>query len=115
MSPTPQATQPYMGGSLGFNMKSQPVYDHNGTLIPHPYYRYSQSNRQFPFSTTLDLPYFSHLTNDPIKHAPFWTHIISKLSSDIPKFNEKLGEYPNNHVMTFHLWCSSNSLMDDSF
>jgi hypothetical protein len=24
------------------------------------------------------------------------------------------GEDPNNHVMTFHLWCSSNSLMDDS-
>jgi len=25
-----------------------------------------------------------------------------------------LGEDPNNHSMTFHLWCSSKSLMDES-
>lgn len=25
-----------------------------------------------------------------------------------------LGEDPSNHVMTFHLWCSSNTLNDDS-
>ena len=37
-----------------------------------------------------------------------------KLPSDIPKFDGKQGEDLRNHVMTFHLWCSSNSLMDDS-
>ena len=37
-----------------------------------------------------------------------------KLPSNIPKFHGKLGEDPKNHVMTFHCWCSSNSLMDDS-
>jgi hypothetical protein len=27
---------------------------------------------------------------------------------------ENPGEDPANHVMTFHLWCSSNNIMDDS-
>jgi len=47
-------------------------------------------------------------------HYPFWPVILAKLPSDIPKFDDRAGEDPNNHVMTFHLWCSSNSLMDDS-
>ena len=37
-----------------------------------------------------------------------------KFASDIPKFDGKKGDDPKNHVMTFHLWCSSKSLMDDS-
>ena len=37
-----------------------------------------------------------------------------KLPSDIPKFDGKSDEDPKNHVMTFHCWCCSNSLMDDS-
>ena len=37
-----------------------------------------------------------------------------KVTSNIPKFNGKQGDDSKNHVMTFHLWCSSNSLMDDS-
>ena len=36
------------------------------------------------------------------------------LPSDIPKFDGKQGYYLRNHVMTFHLWCSSNFLMDES-
>jgi hypothetical protein len=38
----------------------------------------------------------------------------SKLPLDIPKFEGKVGEYPSNHIMTFHLWCSSNNIMDES-
>jgi hypothetical protein len=38
----------------------------------------------------------------------------SKLPSDIPKFDGNPGEDPSTHIMTYHLWCSSNSLMDDS-
>jgi hypothetical protein len=38
----------------------------------------------------------------------------AKLPSDIPKFDENLGEYPSTDIMVYHLWCSSNSLMDDS-
>jgi hypothetical protein len=56
----------------------------------------------------------SRLTNDLIFHSSVWPVIPAKLPSDIPKFDRKSGEDPNNHVMTFHLWCSSNSLMDDS-
>jgi hypothetical protein len=37
-----------------------------------------------------------------------------KFPSDIPKFKVKCNEYPGDHVTTFHLWCSSNSLRDDS-
>ena len=43
-----------------------------------------------------------------------WPSILVKLPFDIPKFDGKQGDDPKNHVMTFHLWCSSNSLMDDS-
>jgi hypothetical protein len=38
----------------------------------------------------------------------------TKLPSDIPKFEGKAGDDPTNHIMTFHLWCSSNNIMDDS-
>jgi hypothetical protein len=54
------------------------------------------------------------LKNDTILHSPFWPVIPAKLPSDILKFDDKPGEDPNNHIMTFHLWFSSNSLMDDS-
>jgi hypothetical protein len=80
--------------------------------MPHQYH--PQINRQLPFLATLDLPDLSRLTNDPIFHSPVWPVIPAKLPSDILKFDGKSGEDPNNHVMTFHLWCSSNSLMDDS-
>jgi hypothetical protein len=46
-----------------------------------------------------------------IRHGP---PIPTKLPSDIPKFEGKSGEDPGDHVTTFHLWCSSNSLNDDS-
>jgi hypothetical protein len=45
---------------------------------------------------------------------PGWPAVPTKLPSDIPKFEGKSGEDPQDHVMTFHLWCSSNSLNDDS-
>ena len=38
----------------------------------------------------------------------------TKLPSDIPKFEGKAGECPQNHIMEFHLWCSSNNIIDDS-
>ena len=75
-------------------------------LRSHQYY--------YPQLATLDLPDFPRLTNDTIQHAPHWKPIPNKLPSDILKFDGKLGEDPKNHVMTFHCWCSSNSLMDHS-
>ena len=38
----------------------------------------------------------------------------TKLPSDIPKFEGKAEECLQNHIMTFHLWCSSNSIVEDS-
>ena len=40
--------------------------------------------------------------------------IPHKLPSEIPKFNGNPEEDPSTHVMNYHLWCSSNSLNDDS-
>ena len=82
--------------------------------MPYQYYQYVEPNRQLPFLTTLDLHDLSKLINDPIRHNPSWPPIPVKLPSDIPMFNRKQGDYLKNHVMTFHMWCSSNSLMDDS-
>jgi hypothetical protein len=39
----------------------------------------------------------------------------TKIPSYIPKFKGKSGDDLTNHIMTFHLWCSSNIIMDDSF
>jgi hypothetical protein len=38
----------------------------------------------------------------------------TKFPSYIPKFEAKPNENLGDHVTTFHLWCSSNSLRDDS-
>jgi hypothetical protein len=84
------------------------------TRLPPQNYQFPQVNIQFPFLATLDLPDLSRILNDPILHSPYWPVIPAKLPSDIPKFDNQSREDPNNHVMTFHLWCSSNSLMDDS-
>ena len=44
----------------------------------------------------------------------FWPPMPTKLSSDIPKFEGKAGECPQNHIMMFHLWFSSNNIVDHS-
>lgn len=38
----------------------------------------------------------------------------TKLPLDIPKFEGNPGEDPTNHVRSFHMWCSSNSITEDS-
>jgi hypothetical protein len=77
-----------------------------GTNIPTPL--------QMPYLASLNIPDLTKLTNDPILHDATWPAMPTKLPSDIPKFEGKAGDDPANHVMTFHLWCSSNSIMDDS-
>ena len=62
----------------------------------------------------LNLPDLLRLTNDPVAHDPAWPGVPTKLSSDIPKFKGKRAEDPSEHVTTFPLWYSSNSLHDDS-
>ena len=62
----------------------------------------------------LNLPDLARLTNEPIYHQTFWPPMPTKLQSDIPKFEGKAGECPQNHIMTSHLWCSSNNVVDES-
>jgi hypothetical protein len=62
----------------------------------------------------LHLPDLTRLLNDLICHDPRWPPMSTKLPSNIPKFEAKPNEDPGDHVTTFHLWCSSNSLKDDS-
>ena len=71
-------------------------------------------NPQLSFLATLELPEVSKLTNDPILHNPYWPLVPTKVPGDCPKFEGKVGEDPQPHVMTYHLWCSSNSLVNDS-
>jgi hypothetical protein len=62
----------------------------------------------------LHLPDLTRLLNDPIFHDPHWPPMPMKFPSDIPKFEAKPNKDPSDQVTTFHLWCSSNSLKDDS-
>ena len=67
-----------------------------------------------PYMAGLSLPDFNQLINDPIHHDVGWPAMPTKLPSDIPKFEGLAGEYPSKHVRSFHMWCSSNSITDDS-
>jgi hypothetical protein len=67
-----------------------------------------------PFLAMLHFPDLSRLLNDPICHNPRCLAMPTKLPSDIPKFEGKPNEDLADHVTTFHLWCSSNSLRDYS-
>ena len=69
---------------------------------------------RLPFLAILNIPDLSRLTNDLVAHDPTWPAIPTKISSDIPKFEGKLGEDLSKQVTTFHLWCSLNSLHQDS-
>ena len=63
---------------------------------------------------TLNLPDLLIFMNDPVSHDPTCPTVPTKLPSNIRKFERKDGEDPGEHVRTFHLWCSSNSLHNDS-
>jgi hypothetical protein len=107
------AHQPYQ--SYQHQMHYAGMQRPTAQAIPsYPGYASPNLNQQLPFVATLELPDLNRLTNDPIAYAPWWPAIPHKLPSDIPKFNGNPGEDPSNHVMTFHLWCSSNTLNDDS-
>jgi hypothetical protein len=69
---------------------------------------------KIPYLDSLNIPDLSKLTNDPILHDPTCPAMPTKLPSDIPKFEGKANDDPANHVMNFHLWFSSNNIMDDS-
>jgi len=102
--PTAQAIPGYLG------------YPPPGTgLVPQGYqYAHQDPKRKLSFIATLDFPDLSRLTNDPLLYLPFWPVIPTKFPNDIPNFEDKSGEDSSNHVMTYHRWSTSNSLIDDS-
>ena len=69
---------------------------------------------KIPFLATLKFPDLSKLMNDLVRHDLSWPPIHTKFPSNIPKFEGKVGEDLGAHATTFHLWCSSNSLNEDS-
>jgi hypothetical protein len=115
---SPQMQNPFAGQGQGFypNPGQQPNFSwHPGaSQTPGPFYPGYQQQPKLPFLATLHLPDLTWLLNDPICHDPRWPPMPTKLPSDIPKFEAKPNEDPGDHVTTFHLWCSSNSLKDDS-
>lgn len=66
-----------------------------------------------PFMVGLSLPYFSQLINDPILHNAGWLAMPTNIPSYIPKFEGNTREDPTNHVHSFYIWRSSNSIIDD--
>ena len=69
---------------------------------------------KLPFLGTLEFPYLSKLTNDPIRPHFAWPLVPVNIPTDIPKFNGKIAKGSANHITTYHLWCVSSSFLDDS-
>jgi hypothetical protein len=115
---SPQMQNPYAGQGHGFyqNPGQQPNFSWQpgASPTPGPFFPSYQQQPKLPFLATLHLPDLTRLLNNPICHDPRWPPMPTKLPSDIPKFEAKPNEDPGDHVTTFHLWCSSNSLKDDS-
>jgi hypothetical protein len=115
---SPQMQNPFAGQGQGFypNPGQQPNFSWQpgASQTPGPFYPGYQQQPKLPFLATLHLPDLTRLLNDPICHDPRWPPMPTKLPSDIPKFEAKPNEDPGDHVTTFHFWCSSNSLKDDS-
>lgn len=109
-SSQPTQSQPYI---LGAQIPRNNAYE--GGSNP---YNFQQNWNSVPpkiqFLATLNLPDLSKLINDLSKHSMAWPPITKKLPLDIPKFEGKVNKDLNMHIMTFHLWCSSNSLMEDN-
>jgi hypothetical protein len=114
---SPHMKNPYAVQGHGFyqNLGQQPKFSWQpgASQTPGPFFPGYQQQPKLPFLTNLYLPNLTRLLNDPICHDPHWPPMSTKLPSDIPKFEAKPNEDPEDHVTTFHLWCSSNSLKDD--
>jgi hypothetical protein len=114
---SPQMKNPYTGQGHGFyqNLGQQPNFSWqpSASQTPGPFFLGYQQQPKLPFLATLHLPDLTRLLNDHICHDTHWPPMPKKFPLDIPKFEAKPNEDPSDHVTTFHLWCSSNSLKDD--
>jgi len=114
---SPQMQNPYVGQGHGFyqNPGQQPNFSWQpgASQTSGPFFPGYQQQPKLPILATLHFPDLTRLLNDPIFHDPRWPPMPTKLPSNIPKFKANPNEDPGDHVTTFHLWCSSNSLKDD--
>ena len=62
---------------------------------------------------SLNLLYQEHFTNELIHHDPTHPPYPTKLPLDVPIFEGNSGEDPQNHVMSFKLWCFLNFVVND--
>jgi hypothetical protein len=115
----PQQTQ-FLYAGQGHSFYQNPGQQSNfswqpgASQTPGPSFPVHSTQPKLSFLEMLHLPDLSRLLNDPICHDPHWPPMPTKFPSDILKFEGKPGKDPGDHVTTFHLWCSSNSLRDDS-
>ena len=47
-------------------------------------------------------------------HHPSWPLVLVKILTNILKFEGKMGDDLASHITTYHLWCVSKSMLDDS-
>jgi hypothetical protein len=111
---TPYTSQGHHGFYQNHGEQTKFSWKPSASQNPSSSFPLNPPQPRLPFLTTLHFPYLSRLLNDPICHDLHWPPFPTKFPSDIPKFEGKPGEDPGDHVTTFHLWCSSNSLKDES-
>jgi hypothetical protein len=115
---SPHTQNPYAGHGHGFyqNPGQQPNFSWQpgASQTLGPFFHGYHQQPKLSFLATLHLSDLTRLLNDPICHDLRCPPMLTKLPSDIPKFEAKPNEDPRDHVTTFHLWCLSNSLKDDS-
>jgi hypothetical protein len=118
MMPNPLHTNNPRGGPYNPGQGYGSYQNPRSVVVSHTQYFMGgwgqMSQPRLPFLATLNLLDLSKLMNYPMSHDPTWPPVPTKLPSNIPKFEGKNREDPGDHVTTFHLWCSSNSLNHDS-
>jgi hypothetical protein len=116
MSPQMQNLYAVHGHGFYQNTGQQPNFSWKpgASQTPGPFFHAYNQQPKLPFLAMLHFPYLTRLLNDPICHDPHWPPMSTKFPSNIPKLEAKPSEDPGDHVTTFHLWFSSNSLKDDS-
>jgi hypothetical protein len=113
-----QAHNPY--ASHGHGYYQNPGQQHKfswqpgASQTPGSFFPGYNQQPKLSFLETLHLPYLTRLLNNPICHNLHCPPMPTKLPLDIPKFKANPNEDLGDHVYTFHLWCSSNSLRDES-
>jgi hypothetical protein len=83
----------YMSGNMRHGGMSGSFHDNTETI----------STTQLPLFATLNLYNIYRLTNDLMHDNLTQPPIPTKLPLEIPKFEDKVGEYLLNNVMEFHL------------